>query len=667
VNGAKANSESRRTPRAADLRSFWLMFVVEFQNAFSDNTLKFLVTFFILGLGLSLQQRDNLIGVVGAIFAVPFVLFSMAGGFFADRFSKRNVAIAVKCAEHGIMAVALFGFWLQNVLLMLAAIFLMSTHSAIFGPTKYGMLPELLPEKKLSWGNGIFGLGTFSASITGTIFAGWLSDTFGKSQAWSGVILIGLALAGLSLCLGLARLPSADPAKKFRANFLGDLLSQLNIIRRDRVLFLGLVGNTFLWFLAALLQWVVLCYGQDIFHFDYRHSSYLQGGLLVGVGAGSLAAGFLSGGKIEYGLIPLGMTGLTIFSALLAHAGLSVAAFSWGLALLGFFGGIYNVPVSAIIQHRPGADNKGKVIAAAGLLSWVGISLSSGVFSLLTAGIASFWASTGYFVVAAGIFIFLASLGVSIRFKLWFIAATLAAYDLLLVIGQLTLPQIFLFGAVLSLVGTVYCVKLMPDSLVRLLLWFATKSIYRIRVEGRDNIPEKGGALFVCNHVSFVDAPLLMASTDRKIRFLIHQHYYEMWWVKPFRNILGLIPIASNFGPRELIHSLRAAGEVIRGGDVMCIFAEGQITRTGELDEFRRGYEHIMKDADAPIVPIALAGVWGSIFSFEGGKIFWKWPKQFPYHVTVRYGRPLPPTATPDEVRGAVKALLKNSTPGEHG
>src|ERR1035441_10404211 len=187
------------------------MFVVEFQNAFSDNVLRWLVTFLIVGMGLSLEKRDSLVPLVGTIFAVPFVLFSMAGGFFADRYSKRSVAIAVKCAELGIMSVAAFGLWLDNIPLMLAGIFLMSMHSAIFGPTKYGMLPELLPEKKLSWGNGIFGLGTFSAAITGTIFAGMLSDVFGKRQIFSGVVLIALALVGLSLCLGIRRLPAADP------------------------------------------------------------------------------------------------------------------------------------------------------------------------------------------------------------------------------------------------------------------------------------------------------------------------------------------------------------------------------------------------------------------------------------------------------------------------
>ncbi len=614
TEAGKPEADSHQTsdlrPPPSKLRSFWLMFVVEFQNAFSDNVLRWLVTFLIIGMGFSLEKRDSLVPLVGVVFSLPFVLFSMTGGFFADRFSKRNVAIAVKCAELGIMSVVTLGLWLVNLPLMLTGIFLMSTHSAIFGPTKYGMLPELLPEKKLSWGNGIFGLGTFSAAITGTILAGWLSDTFGQRQVWSGAILIALAVVGLSLCLGVHRLPAADPHKMFRANFLGDFWSQLKAIRSDRVLFLGVVGNTFLSFLAMLLQLTVVFYGKDIFHFDDRHSGYLQGGLLIGVGVGSLAAGFLSGGKIEYGLIPLGMAGLTVFSAVLSHAGFGVAAFSWSLGLLGFFGGFYNVPVNAIIQHRPNTANKGKIIAAAALLSWVGISLGSGVYGLFTA------------------------------------------------LLHLKPPQIFLFGAGLSLVGTLYCVWLMPASLLRFLLWCATHSLYRIRVLGRDHIPEKGGALFVCNHVSFVDALLLLASTDRQVRFMMYKGHYELPHVKPFARILGIIPISAEQRPREMIKSLQTASDAIRAGDVVCIFAEGQITRIGQLLPFRRGFERIMKNVEAPIIPVGLDGVWGSIFSFQKGRFLWKLPRRLPYPVTINYGRPLPPTATPFEVRSAVQELL---------
>jgi acyl-[acyl-carrier-protein]-phospholipid O-acyltransferase / long-chain-fatty-acid--[acyl-carrier-protein] ligase len=595
---------------ASSLRGFWCLFVEQFQNAFSDNVLKFLVTFLIIGMGLSEEKRDELVPLVGALFALPFVLFSMAGGFVADRFSKRTVAITVKCVELGIMSLATLGLWRGNIPLMLGAVFLMSTHSAFFGPTKYGLLPELLPEKKLSWGNGIFSFGTFAAIIAGTIFAGKLSDTFGKSQIWSGVILIALAAFGLTFALGINRVPAANPQKNFRANFIGDFFAQMKSIRADRILFLGVIGNTFLWFLGALLQPTILFYGKDILHLDDTHSGYLQAALAIGIGAGSFAAGFLSGQKIEYGLIPLGMTGLTVFAVLLGRTGLTFDVVAINLGLLGFFGGFYNVPVNAIIQQRPDAGNKGGVIATSALLTWIGVFIASGIYYLLAAKL------------------------------------------------HLKPPQIFLFGAVLSLAGMIYCVRLMPDSLVRLVLWLLTKTIYRIRVEGRDNIPERGGALFVCNHVSFVDAPLLMAATDRKIHFIMEKSYYELWWIKPFGGILGLIPIASDFGPRELLKSLQAASDNIRAGEVVCIFAEGKITRTGELDEFQRGSERIMKNVDAPIVPVALVGVWGSIFSFERGKFFWKWPRHIFYPVTVRFGNPLPSNATTEEIHAAVEKLL---------
>jgi len=586
------------------------MFVVEFQNAFSDNLLRFLVIFLVFSLA---AQHDWMVPLITGLFSLPFVLFSMAGGFFADRFSKRNVAITIKFAEVGIMSVVLLGFWLNQFPLLLTAIFLMSTHSAFFGPTKYGMLPELLPEKKLSWGNGIFGLGTFGATITGQMAAGILSDTFGHRQIWSGLILVALALAGLALASRVAPLPAANPHKAFRANFLGDFWSQLKLLRGDRVLFLGVAGNTFLWFLGMLLQQAILFYGKDVMHLDDSHSSYLQAALLVGLGTGGLAAGFLSGNKIEYGLVPLGMVGLTVFGVLLSYIHPTMTGVALNLGLLGFFGGFYSVPVNAIIQHRPDADKKGMVIATAALLSWIGMLFAAALYYLLTA------------------------------------------------VAHLTPPQIFLSGAGLSLAGTVYCVWLLPDSLLRFVLWCVTNTIYKIRVVGRDNIPPKGGAFFVCNHLSFADALLLIASIDRPIRFLMFKDIYESRKIKPFAKILRAIPVSSEQRPRELIHALQTASDAIRNGEIVCIFAEGQITRIGQLLPFQRGFERIMKGLEAPIIPVALDGVLGSPTSFERGHMVRWFPEHLPHPVTVSFGAPMAPNASHIEVREAVQELIADA------
>jgi acyl-[acyl-carrier-protein]-phospholipid O-acyltransferase/long-chain-fatty-acid--[acyl-carrier-protein] ligase len=596
------------------LRGFWCLIVTQFQGAFSDNVLKNLVVFMILGLNVPLTRQHEMGEAVGALFSLPFILFSMAGGFLADRFSKRAVTLGVKMFEVAVMLLALAGFAGHRMPLLLACVFLMGTHSAFFGPSKYGSLPELLPEEKLSWGNGVLELGTYMAIILGTVAAAFLAKHFRGQPAWSGLILITLAFLGLATSLGITRVPAADPAKKFRANFAGDLWGRLQAVRGDRTLALAVLGFTYFSFLGALLLLNLFFYGVYVLGVDEIGICKLSIALALGIGLGSVATGYLSGGKIEYGLVPLGAFGLSVWSALLALPGLSLNGALAGLALLGFFGGFFIVPVSALLQHRPDREKKGEVLAAANLLSFVGVFLASG------------------------------------------------AYYLLADVAGLTPRHIFLAGGVFTLAGAVYALTLLPDAFIRFVLWALTSTVYRIRVEGRDYVPEKGGALFVCNHVSFVDGPLLMASTDRALRFIVEKSYYALPWLNPFMRALGLIPISSAQGPRELIRSLRAAGDAVRAGEVVCIFAEGQITRTGELLEFRRGFERIMKNTDAPIVPVALVGVWGSIFSFEGGKFFWKWPKHAPYPVTVRYGRPLPPDTTPDKVRAAVAELLGNLT-----
>jgi acyl-[acyl-carrier-protein]-phospholipid O-acyltransferase / long-chain-fatty-acid--[acyl-carrier-protein] ligase len=592
------------------MRGFWSLIITQFEGAFNDNALQTLVTFIGMSMVVSRANQEDLLTLTAALFAVPFILFSMAGGFLSDHFSKRTVTISVKVLEIFIMAFALAGLALKSLPMGLASIVLMGVHSAIFGPAKYGLLPELLPEKRLSWGNGILELGTFLAVIMGMMVGAELSTRFAGRQAWSGAILVGSALVGLVFSLGITRVPAADPARRFHANFLSDMWAQIKVMRADRVLWLACLGNMYFFFLAALVKIGVIDYGKLFLGFDEVQTMRLWAAVAVGIGLGSFAAGYLSGGKIEYGLVPLGALGLSVFAAWLWQPDLNKFQLSAILGALGFFGGFFIVPVSAILQHRPSKEQKGVILAAAGWLSWVAIFLASGFYRVIAKTLD--WGPRG----------------------------------------------VFLVGAFMTLAATVYIVWLLPDSLLRFVLWLLTHTVYRIRVDGRDNIPGKGGALFVCNHLSLVDALLLLASTDRSVRFIMYKGIYEQRWIKPFAKILGVIPISSELRPREMLQSLRTASEAIQNGEVVCIFAEGQITRIGHLLPFRRGFERIMKDVEAPIIPVALDGVWGSIFSFEKGRFLWKLPRRIPYRVTVNFGKPLPHTATPFEVRQSVQELM---------
>jgi acyl-[acyl-carrier-protein]-phospholipid O-acyltransferase/long-chain-fatty-acid--[acyl-carrier-protein] ligase len=598
------------------LRGFWSLFVTQFQGAFSDNLLKSLVVFMLIAMNLTLAEKHLKSELVGALFSLPFILFSMAGGYLADRFSKRTISIGVKVFEILVMSIALVGFLWESMPVLLGCVFLMGVHSAFFGPSKYGLLPELLPEKKLSWGNGFLELGTFTAIILGTVTAGLMAQHFRGNHGRSGAILIVLAAIGLMISLGITKVPAADPHRKFHANFLKSLFNQMRSWRGDRPLILAMLGNTYFNFLGALLLLNLFFFGADVLKVSEAQIGWLNAALAVGIGLGSVTAGYLSGGKIEYGLVPLGAVGLSVACLTLAEPGLSLWSTMIRLSLLGFAGGFFIVPVSALLQHRPDKSKKGEVLAAANLLSFVGVFLASG------------------------------------------------AHYLLAETAHLSPTQIFFFSSVLTMASAVYVVILLPDSLIRFILWALTRTIYRIHIMGRDNIPAKGGALFVCNHVSLVDAMLLLASTDRQVRFMIFKDYYELPHVKPFARILGMIPISSAQRPREMIQSLKAASDAIRAGDVVCIFAEGEITRIGQLLPFRRGFERIMKDVDAPIIPIALDGVWGSIFSFHKKRFLWKIPRHLLYPITVNYGKPLPSSATPFEVRQVVQELLAEAWQG---
>jgi acyl-[acyl-carrier-protein]-phospholipid O-acyltransferase/long-chain-fatty-acid--[acyl-carrier-protein] ligase len=622
-------------------RSFWALIITQFQGAFSLNVLRYLLSFMVVGMALESSRRDTLVALIPLLFFIPLVLFSMAGGYLADRYSKRQVTIATKVVEIAAMAIAVVALsatqrehlghvmaWWHNPHLVfshfplaLVVLFVAATQAALFGPSKYGLLPELLPEKWLSWGNGVIELGTFLAIISGAVAAGWFAETFKGREPYAGAILVVLSVLGLISSLAIAKIPAAAPQKKFRPNFIAELWEQIRLMRPDQPLWLAVLGNTYFWFLGTLFLQTVIVYGSDELSLSPKRVAVLDAALALGIGLGSLVAGYISGNKIEYGLIPLGALGMTVMAAFVGGMHHAFGSAAMCLAGLGIFGGFFAVPVNALIQHRPAPDRKGGVIAAANLLSFVAGAVAAGVYFLLTHSFA----------------VHLGGLRIST--------------------GALNTRGVFLAGAGFTLAGTVYVLYLLPDWFLRLLLFFLTHSLYRIKVIGRDNLPEKGGALFVCNHLSLVDVLLLQAATDRPIRFLIYQPIYDLPFVKPFARMMRGIPISSELRPRDMIRSMREASDAIRAGEIVCIFAEGQITRIGQLLPFRRGMERIIKGVDAPIVPVNLYGVWGSIFSFERGRFLWKMPRHIPYPVTVSFGKWLAPTASTLEVRQAVQEL----------
>jgi len=598
---AMGDSESRT--------GFWALIATQFQGAFSDNVLRYLLLGMVVGSVMAEDRSNRLVSVNMLMFSLPFIFFSMSGGYLADRYSKRSVTIVTKFMEIGSMLIATIGLGIHSLPVAIVGLALVATQAALFGPSKYGLLPELLPEKLLSWGNGVIEMGTLLAIIIGIVTGGLLADQLHGHEVYAGYFLVTLACLGVLISFGINRVPAAAPQKTFRLNFVSDLWTNIQLMRQDRPLLLGVLGNTYFWFLGALLNSTVLIYGKYVLKVSTTKASYLNGALAVGIGLGSLAAGYLSGRKIEYGLIPLGSIGITAMTLTVGLFHGSFVGAAELLALLGFFGGFFAVPINALIQHLPKEDQRGGIIAAGNLLSFIGMALASGFFYLLTTKV------------------------------------------------RLDPRGVFVASGVMTGAATVYVLLLLPEWFLRLVLWIATNTVYHITVVGRDNIPEKGGALFVCNHMSFVDALLLIASTDRPIRFLIFKGIYELPLVKPWARMMKAIPISSDQRPREMIKSLRIASQALQGNEVVCIFAEGQITRTGQLLPFRRGFERIMKGVCVPILPVHLDGVWGSIFSFERGRFLWKIPRQIPYPVTVSFGTPMPTDSTAAEVRRAVQEL----------
>ncbi len=385
-----------------------LMFT-QFQGAFSDNALKWLVTFLVFSANLPKSKQDEVVSLAGALFAIPFLLFSMWGGWLADRCSKRSVMIGVKVAEIGIMAFAAFALARGSLAMQLGAICLMGAHSAFFAPAKYGILPEVLPVSKLSWGNGILELLTFVAIILGTVTGGFLAEMLAGRQVWSGVLLGLLAMVGLAASLGIQRVRPANPQKPFRAFFPAEIWRQLGRMRTDRDLWRANLGNSAFFYVAALVQMNLALYAKQVFDLQPTQQSWLQAALCLGIGAGSAAAGSLSRGRIAYGFVPIGATIMAVSAVFLGWPGVSKSVFTVALAVLGLGGGLFIVPIATALQHRPAAGDKGAVQGVASWCSWVGIIAAAATQALLgpKAGFTHaqvFW-FCGAFALVAGLYV----------------------------------------------------------------------------------------------------------------------------------------------------------------------------------------------------------------------------------------------------------------------
>ncbi len=552
---------------------------------------------------LASQTQTTLTFVV---FTLPLMLISIFAGVFSDQFSKRTVIIVMKAVEIVLMGIGTLALFLNPVGGILPLIVLggMGAQSALFSPSKYGILPELLPHERLSVGNGHLEMWTFLGIIAGTAVAGLLLDLSGESPWLAGLILTTFSLVGFLASFAIPQVPRA----REEGGVINTIQSAWEAIRADRVLRIGILGNVSYWTIASLVGQDILVYSKAVLRLSDTLAGIPLATFGIGVGIGSVLAGKLAGSKVEYGHIPLGAIGLTITLFLLGILAPQLPGTLVGMAILGIASGFVVVPINALIQWRSPDDRRGAVIAFGNTFVFAGVlagSLGAGLLSHLGLQASGILVTSG-----------LATAGLTLC-ALW----------------------------------------VLPEAFVRFTLILLTNTIYRLKVIGRDHVPDQGGALLLPNHVSFVDGLLLLASTDRRIRFVVDKHYYEHPLFHQLAQVMGAIPISSTGTPREILHSLREAGRQLDEGELLCIFPEGQITRTGGLLPFRAGFERIIKGRETPIIPVHLDRVWGSIFSFIGGRFITKRPEQIPYPVTVSYGAPLPSSTSATEVRRIVQEL----------
>ena len=592
--------------------SFIGYLVTQFLGAVNDNMFRWLVVPIAkVQVG---EAREAVVLSAGlACFVLPYILLTPYAGWLADRFSKRNVIVGCKGAEIVIMLLGVAAILAGNLWLLFLIVALMGSQSALFGPSKLGAIPELVTTDRISKANGLVGLTTVVAVVIGTVLGTQLfsiMDLAALSNLWlPAVALIGTAALGWLASLLIRPLPAANPVCVFPTNPAASTWNNLKFLCSDRPTLRVALGIAFFWSMAALAQLNIDTYTIHELERTQREVGPLLGVLALGVGVGSVLAGLWSGGKVELGIVPLAALVIAASSLLLHTTGESYWWTALLLFLLGAGGGMFDVPLVSWLQHHGPREKLGTILAGSNLLTFTGM------------------------------------LGVSLLFAFLQDVLRLDATTVFLIAGIGTVPI------------ALYVFFLVPQASLRCIAWLASRTVYRVRVRGIENLPQTGGALLVANHASWIDGILVLTTSSRPIRMLAFADYVEKPGLRWLARLFSVIPIKSTAGPKALLRSLRSARDAVNDGELVCIFPEGTITRTGQLLPFQRGMLRIVEGTDAPVIPVYLDELWGSIFSFSGGKFFWKSPQQWPYPVTISFGRPVHAADNVNQVRRAVQDL----------
>jgi len=584
----------------------WLN-ATQFLGALNDNILKLLIIYYLIGI-YGPQSAGTVSALAGAAFVLPFLLFAAPAGCLADRFPKSQVIRVVKLAEVVVTLLAVGAFAAGFNQALYAIVFMMAAHSAFFAPAKYGVIPEYAAPGGLSKANGLIESFSFMAIILGTALASLLADVL-DGRIWLAACVCLAVAAGGYLASRRMSATAASDSRRHVALLPTEIFRTLKSIRNDRYLVLTIIGLAWFMFVAAFAQLNLIRFGMERLGMSESQSGYLFLAAALGIGLGSLVAARLSGRDVEFGIVPIGAAGLAIAPFMLHAAPAELFTCLAIITLFGFSAGLFMLPLQTFIQFRAEPAKRGEVLAASTFISWCAVLLASGL--------------TWVFCVPMG----------------------------------LSAAQGFSLVGATTLLLTLISLLTLPDFLLRFIALVTMHIFYRIRIIGQEHLPVQGPALLIPNHVTWVDALLLLATNQRRIRFVMERRIYNTPLLNRLFKLMGVIPVSSRDGKKEMLEFIRRARAAMDDGYMVCIFAEGAITRNGMLREFRGGFERIVRDSGYPVIPVYIGGAWGSILSYAHGHLLSRPPALAPYRVCIHFGKPMPATSTAIEVRQAVMEL----------